>query len=160
MDSGGKKKRAPSPTPSNAGSATTHSSTASAATESRSQVEGEDDADTQGKQALQIDSPSVQELEAAEADGKVRVFACHVAVGQARIALSFDAAIAGVSNPEVQVVNSEDTLLDNLAVAEVRLRKDKSIAKKSLSDRLAAARARAGSKSHAARGTAFAAVYW
>ena len=160
VDSGGKKTRAPSPTPSKAGSATTHSSTASAATatESQTQVEGEDDvADTQGKQALKIDAPSIQELEAAEADGKVRVFACHVDVGQARIALSFDKAIAGVSNPEVQVVNSEETLLDNLAVAEVTLHKNKSIAKKSLSDRFAAARARAGSKSHVARGTAFAA---
>ena len=116
VDSGGKKTRAPSPMPSKTGSATTYSSTGSAATETQTQVEGEDDAaDVQGRQSVKIDTPSIQELEAAEADGKVRVFACHTDVGQARIALLFDKAIAGVSNPEVQVVNSEATLLDNLA---------------------------------------------
>ena len=58
--------------------------------------------------------------------------------------MSFDKAIAGVSNAEVQVVNSESSLLDNLAKAEVRLRNDKQNAKRSIADRLAAARARAG----------------
>ena len=132
------------------------SSAASSAASSAGSVNDQDqqeDEESQGKQQLQIETPSIQELEAAEADGKVRVFACHTEVGKARIALSFDKAIAGVSNPAVQVINSESTLLDNLAVAEVKLRNDKSHARKSVSDRLAEARKRAGAKSHAVSGS-------
>ena len=94
-----------------------------------------------------IDTPSIADLEKAEEEGKVRVYACHTGVGSARIALTFEQAIDGVSNPAVQVVNSESNLLDNLAAAEVRLQA--AGRRKTLADRLAAARARAGSKSHA-----------
>jgi len=84
----------------------------------------------------------------------VRVFACHTGVGTARIAVTFEKAIENVKNPEVQVVNSEATLLDNLAVAEVRLRTDVAGKRKTLAERLAEARARAGAKSHARKATA------
>ena len=100
---------------------------------------------SQGVAELNIDTPSIEDLEKAEEEGKVRVFACHTGIGTARIALSFEDAIEKVKNAEVQVVNSEATLLDNLAVAEVRLRSDVKGKRKSVADRLAAARARAGS---------------
>ena len=95
--------------------------------------EGEEE-DKQGEGGLAID---------AEDEGQVCVFACHTDVGTARIALTFDKAIAGVKNPAVQVINSKSSLLDNLAEAEVRLRKDKQYVRKSLTDRLEEARARA-----------------
>ena len=110
-------------------------------------VSGADD--DQGKSELQIELPSMEQLEQKEKEGQIRVFACHTDIGTARIALSFDEAIAGVNNPAVQVINSKATLLDNLAEAEVRLRNDKMHVRKSIADRLAAARARAGASSHA-----------
>ena len=102
------------------------------------------DSQLQGEAELTIETPSIEDLEEAESQGKVRVFACHTALGAARIALSFEKAIKDVKNAEVQVINSESTLLDNLAVVEVRLRKDMTGKHKSLADRLAEARARAG----------------
>lgn len=106
---------------------------------------GDDESYSQGN--LEIETPSFEELEQAEAKGQVRVFACHTDVGYARIALTFEKTIVNVNNPEVQVVNSESTLLDKLAVAEVRLRSDNSSKRKTLSDRLAEARARASARS-------------
>ena len=91
----------------------------------------------------------MEELEQEEEEGKIRVYACHTGVGTARIALTFEQTIENVKNPEVQVINSEDTLVDNLVVAEVKLRKDVSGKRKTLSDRLAEARTKAGAKSHA-----------
>ena len=132
--------RAPSPTPS--------TSAASATSDAQNSADdGADESQSQGTAELEIDTPSIEELEKAEEEGKVRVYACHTGIGSARIALSFEKAIEGVTNPEVQVVNSEATLLDNLAAAEVRLKAAGK--RKSLTDRLAEARARAGSKSHA-----------
>ena len=58
-------------------------------------------------------------------------------------------AIQGVKDPTVILVNSETTLLDNLAAAEVRLRSDNEGKKKAIAVRLADARARAGASSHA-----------
>ena len=105
--------------------------------------------DTQGDGELEIELPTMEELQKAEEESQVRVYACHTDIGKARIALAFEDAIAGVNNPAVQVVNSHSTLLDNLAEAEVRLKNDKKHVKKSLADRLAAARKRAGASSHA-----------
>ena len=148
---GGKAHRPPSPTASVASAATSASRKSSVA-ESDNGFDDDTESEAQSQQgtaSLSIETPSIEELEQAEADGKVRVFACHTDVGTARIAVSFDKAIANVRNPEVQVINSESTLLDNLAVAEVRLRADTSNKRKTLSDRLAEARARAGASSHA-----------
>ena len=64
------------------------------------------------------------------------------------MAVTFDEAIVGVKDPEVRFINSESSLLDNLAEAEVRLRRDKVNKKKTLTDRLAEARVRAGASSH------------
>ena len=153
VDSHSKTKTAPraaSPThsTSDAASEASGSATASPTPESQNSFgDGDEDSQSQGTSELEIDMPSMGELEQAEAEGKVRVYACHTEVGKARIAVSFEKAIEDVNNPEVQVVNSETTLLDNLAVAEVRLRA--SGKRKSLSDRLAEARARAGARSHA-----------
>ena len=96
---------------------------------------------------LDIEIPSMTKLQEAEEKGQIRVFACHTDTGKARVAVSWGEAIDGVKNPTVQAINSKSTLLGNLAEAEVRLRKDKTHVRKSLSDRLAEARARAGSKS-------------
>ena len=76
------------------------------------------------------------------------MYACQVTIGRARVALSFEEAIDGVKNPTVQVINAKSTLLDNLAEAEIRLRNDTTNVRKSMADRLAEARARAGSSSH------------
>ena len=122
---------------------------------------GDDDTEDQkdqGKAALEIEIPSVQKLQEAEDEGQVRVFACHTGIGKARVAMTFDDAIRGVKNASVQVINSKSTLLDNLAEAEVRLRKDKINVRKSLQDRLAEARARAGAESHAKKSTTAAAT--
>ena len=154
VDSHSKKarKKAPSPTPSMTSTTSRESDaeTAASAPDSHNSFSDvSDESQTQGTKELSIETPTTEELEKAEEEGKVRVYACHTDVGSARIAVSFEKAIEGVRNPEVQVVNSESTLLDNLAVAEVRLRTDVSGKRKSLSDRLAEARARAGAKSHA-----------
>ena len=146
------RKKAPSPTPSVSSTSSMASSATTAASVPESQNSFDDvrdDSQLQGDKELSIDTPTTEELEKAEEDGKVRVYACHTGVGSARIAISFEKAIEGVRNPEVHVVNSESALLDNLAVAEVRLRSDVSGKRRSLSDRLADARARAGAKSHA-----------
>ena len=107
----------------------------------------------QGDGELDIDIPSMAKLQEAEEKGQIRVFACHTDVGKARVAVTWEDAIDGVDNPAVQVINAKSTLLDNLAEAEIRLRKDKTHVRKSLSDRLAAARARAGATSHAKKST-------
>ena len=107
--------------------------------------EGVDEAsDKQGDAELEIDIPTMEELQKAEEEGQVRVYACHTDIGKARITVAFDDAIAGVNNPAVQVVNSHSTLLDNLAEAEVRLKQDKMHVNKSLAYRLAEARKRVG----------------
>ena len=128
---------------------------ATGAAASSSPEADKDESQSQGVAQLEIETPSIEELEKAEYEKKVRVFACHTGVGKARIALSFEKAIQGVKDAAVQVVNSESTLLDNLAVAEVRLRA--SGKRESIADRLAAARARAGAKSHASTGSVAAA---
>ena len=154
--------RATSPTPSVASAASASSFSATDKSSLPESQNGFDDTDessqSQGTADLAIETPSIEELEQAETDGKVRVFACHTGVGTARIAVTFDKAIVGVKNPEVQVINSESSLLDNLAVAEVRLRADKEGKRKTLSDRLAEARARAGAKSHAQKSSGAAAA--
>ena len=55
-----------------------------------------DGSQSQGVAGLQIDTPSIEELEKAEEERKVRVFACHTGIGTARIALSFEDAIENV----------------------------------------------------------------
>ena len=110
--------------------------------------EYEDADDVQGKPKLDIEIPSMEKLQEAEEKGQVRVFACHTGVGTARVAMSFEDAIKGAKNAAVQVINSKSTLLDNLADAEVRLRNDTTHVRKSMADRLAEARARAGAASH------------
>ena len=119
------------------------------AEEDDQEEEKDENEDDQGTSSLKIEIPTMQELQDAENADQVRVFACHTGVGTARIALSLDKAIEGVQNPAVQVVNAKSSLVDNLAEAEVRLKKDKQHARKSISDRLAEARARAGASSHA-----------
>ena len=143
----------PTPTPENQSSQVTSTTTSISNTESSpaaspavrrssrghgagATVRVPENAQSQGVAELNIDTPSIDELEKAEGEGKVRVFACHTGVGTARIALSFEDAIEKVKNPEVQVVNSEATLLDNLAVTEVRLRSDVKGKRKSVADRL------------------------
>ena len=68
---------------------------------------------------------------------------------QGKVAVTFEDVIRGVKDPSVQVINSQSTLLENLANAEIRLRRDKTQVRKSLQDRLAEVRARAGAASHA-----------
>ena len=121
----------------------------SEAGDGESEDEEEKDDDDQGKAPLDIEIPSVEKLQEAEDKGQVRVFACHTDIGTARVAVTFDDAIRGVKNPSVQVINAKSTLLDNLAEAEIRLRNDKTNVRKSMQDRLAEARARAGAASHA-----------
>ena len=135
---------------------TTSAASATAATSD--EPDGADESNAQGNADLQIETPSMEQLETAETEGKIRVYACQTGVGTARIALSFEEAIDGVKNPEVQVINSEDALLDNLAVAEVRLRTDTKGKRKSIADRLKAARMRAGAQSHATKASTTAAA--
>ena len=66
-----------------------------------------------------VDTPDNDKLERAEALGVTRVFACRVNASHVRIALSYEGAKAGVSNAEVTSFFQKQTLVENLADAEL-----------------------------------------
>ena len=89
-----------------------------------------------------VQSPANAEIEEAWMQGKHRAFSCWVSPTVGRVALSWEAAVEGVEDPEVKVVSSESNLFFNIAKAEKLLQSTRKLPKKkSVAQSMAEARA-------------------
>ena len=97
---------------------------------------------TSASDTFELQSPSEAAIERAWKAGKKRVFSCWLSHSKARVALSWEDAIAGVEEPEVRVTASEDDLFANIAKAEYALQQQRTpvTPKKTVAQRLAEAR--------------------
>ena len=102
---------------------------------------------TKVSSAFELQSPSEAAIEKAWKAGKKRVFSCWLSDSKARVALSWEDAIAGIDEPEVRITASEDDLFGNIAKAEraLELQRTPVTPTKTVAQRLAEARKRLSS---------------